>query len=409
MRTVVMVLLGFFADAIRGQTALAPPNVASVSVKSRTETELNLEWNKINNISYILRYINGTEISFSVAMDGPTVMYTVSSLSPGTRYTFTLYTVFKGTRSSGFQITAVTTPSNVVNVSVKARSETAITFEWDKVGNSNAYTYILRQNKTETYTPMYWGGTVATHTVSLLFPGTKYTFTLYTLFGGERSSGYNFSTVTMPVSVLRVNVTELYENQLRLSWEKVTGNNISYILRENKMETLILEPDQGSSVNYTVTSHSPGSKYTFTLYTLFEGVRSRGLNFSFVTASVMVTGLRCEQVSSGSALLLVWNAPLGIWREVEVQVHVKGRSPQYTNGTRLEVCDLQPARWYNVSLKLCSGDVRSIPVSVTCQTDPREKHTEIPCPNSRTRMCKEPLAKLNQGKTYLSRESIHSH
>ncbi|XP_066539871.1 receptor-type tyrosine-protein phosphatase H-like isoform X4 [Hoplias malabaricus] len=179
------------------------------------------------------------------------------------------------------------------------------------------------------------------------------------------------TALALPVSVLRVNVTELYENQLRLSWEKVTGNNISYILRENKMETLILEPDQGSSVNYTVTSHSPGSKYTFTLYTLFEGVRSRGLNFSFVTASVMVTGLRCEQVSSGSALLLVWNAPLGIWREVEVQVHVKGRSPQYTNGTRLEVCDLQPARWYNVSLKLCSGDVRSIPVSVTCQTDPR--------------------------------------
>lgn len=88
-------------------------------------------------------------------------------------------------------------PSNVVGVSVKARSEVTITFEWYKVGNNNAYAYILRQsNSKEALTPVYWGGAVATQTVSSLSPGTKYNFTLYTVFGGERSRGYNFSAVT---------------------------------------------------------------------------------------------------------------------------------------------------------------------------------------------------------------------
>lgn len=95
------------------------------------------------------------------------------------------------------KILSFTGPSNVANVSVKARSETAITFEWRKVNNNNAYIYILRQsNRSEAYTPMYWGSSTATHTVAFLGPGTKYTFTLYTVFGDERSSGYNFSAAT---------------------------------------------------------------------------------------------------------------------------------------------------------------------------------------------------------------------
>ncbi|KAL7886711.1 hypothetical protein AOLI_G00044320 [Acnodon oligacanthus] len=363
-------LLCFCVDLLWGQSSVTPPNVASVSVKARTETELTLEWNKVTNVGYILKYFNGTEIPLSASMGGSTVTYTVSSLSAGTKYTFTLYTVLKGVRSSGFQFTVVTSPSNVASVSVKARSEIAVTLEWKKVDNRYSYIYLLRHNKTETYTPIYWGGSVATYTVSSLSPGTKYNFTLYTVFGGERSSGYNFSVVTMPINVPRVNVMQQSENYLVLSWEKVNSNNISYILiHGNGTETSITDSDKNSTVTYTVTSLSPGTKYTFTLYTVLEGVRSRGLKFSSVTVSRTVTGLRCERVSGGRALVLIWNAPAGTWTGVEVLV--ERRSPQYSNGTRLEIHDLQPARWYNLTLSLLSGAVRSAPVSVSCQTDPK--------------------------------------
>lgn len=93
-----------------------------------------------------------------------------------------------------------------------------------------------------------------------------------------------FLSVSVPVNVLRVNVTHRYENQLVLSWEKVNSSSAGYILRQNNInETSVTELDEGSVVTYTVSSLSPGTKYTFTLYTVFEGVRSRGLNFSSAT------------------------------------------------------------------------------------------------------------------------------
>lgn len=91
--------------------------------------------------------------------------------------------------------------------------------------------------------------------------------------------------------------------------------------------------------------------------------------FFFYKASLTVTGLRCERLSGGNSLVLVWDAPSGQWAGVEV--HMKGRNPQYLNGTRLELHDLYPAFWYNMTLKLYSGDVKSAPVSISCQTDPR--------------------------------------
>ncbi|XP_076826378.1 receptor-type tyrosine-protein phosphatase H-like isoform X2 [Brachyhypopomus gauderio] len=365
-----LLLLFLCVPSLWGQSPLAPANVAVVSVKARTETELLLEWNKVQNSSYILRYSNGTETPLTVSTEGPTMTHTVSSLSPGTKYTFTLYTVSKGLKSSGYNFAAVTSPPNVASVSVKARTETAITFEWRKLGSNNAYIYLLRQNKTEAYTPMYWGGSVASQTVVSLAPGTKYNFTLYTVFGGERSSGYNFTGITLPVNVARVNVTQRSENELVLSWAKVNHSNVSYILRHgNGTETPIMDSDPGSVVTHNVSSLSPGTRYSFTLYTVSEGIRSRGLNFSSVTAFLTVTGLYCKYVSGGRALVLGWDAPSGVWTGVEVQV--PGRRPQYPNETRLEVQDLLPAHWYDITLRLCSGDTRSDPVSISCQTDPR--------------------------------------
>lgn len=92
--------------------------------------------------------------------------------------------------------------------------------------------------------------------------------------------------------------------------------------------------------------------------------------FFFINkASLTVTGLRCERLSGGNSLVLVWDSPSDQWAGVEVQM--KGRNPQYLNGTRLELHDLYPAFWYNMTLKLYSGDVKSAPVSISCQTDPR--------------------------------------
>ncbi|XP_030622910.1 fibronectin-like [Chanos chanos] len=177
-----------------------PSNVDSVSVTDRTETALTLQWNTVNNnneYNYNLTFNSGPEISITASEGSDIVTYTVSSLSPGTKYTFTLYTVFEGVRSSGFSNSTVTIPSNVDSVSVTDHTETALTLQWNTVNNNNEYSYNLTFNSgPEISITASEGSDIVTFTVSSLSPGTKYTFTLYTVFEGVRSSGHNICTVT---------------------------------------------------------------------------------------------------------------------------------------------------------------------------------------------------------------------
>lgn len=107
----------YMLTAIKGKKTFnvylfaAPPNIVGVIVTARTETLLTLEWAKMNNFSYIFRYSNGTETPLIVSTNGSVLRYTVSSLSPGTKYTFVLYAVFKGVKHSAFNFTAVTSKS----------------------------------------------------------------------------------------------------------------------------------------------------------------------------------------------------------------------------------------------------------------------------------------------------------
>lgn len=79
----------------------------NVTLLRRTETNVTLQWSKINNASYVLQF-NGTERMIAAPDgDGP-VTFTVSSLSPGTTYTFNLYSVYGSTRSTGVKLTVTT-------------------------------------------------------------------------------------------------------------------------------------------------------------------------------------------------------------------------------------------------------------------------------------------------------------
>lgn len=90
----------------------------------------------------------------------------------------------------------------------------------------------------------------------------------------------------MPVNVARVNVTQQLADGLELSWEEVKGSNLSYILRRGGgAETPVAVLENAPVIRHTISSLSPRTKYSFTLYTVFEGVKSRGLTFTSVTGS----------------------------------------------------------------------------------------------------------------------------
>lgn len=77
-----------------------PPFIAL----AQSETSITLQWSATTT-RFVLQY-DGTETNINAAAGA--VTYTVSSLTAGTKYTFTLYTVNGNVRDSGQQLTAVT-------------------------------------------------------------------------------------------------------------------------------------------------------------------------------------------------------------------------------------------------------------------------------------------------------------
>ncbi|XP_048036300.1 receptor-type tyrosine-protein phosphatase H-like [Megalobrama amblycephala] len=280
-RVLTLVLLG--ALSALGQTV--PPNVDKVSISARTETVLTLQWNIAGgnrDYSYTLAREGVSDERINVTEQDNTVTHEVSSLSPGTKYSFTLYTVFGEDRSTGLNFFAITVPSNVESVTVINRREFEMTLEWIKVNNRNDYDYELKYNDTIESVPTPSGSSVV-YRVTPLSSGSEFLFTLYTVFEGVKSSGYNFSNITVPSNVGSVLVIDRNETEMTLQWERVNNRNeYAYeLVYGDKIETIATQPD--SLVVYRAESLSSGTEYSFTLSTVFKDLKSSGYKFARVT------------------------------------------------------------------------------------------------------------------------------
>ncbi|XP_078792773.1 C-type mannose receptor 2-like [Oryzias latipes] len=160
---------------------------------SQNETSITLQWNRGNsNDSFVLQF-NGTETNISAPDgDGP-INYTVSSLTAGTKYTFTLLSRSSLTRVN---ITAATAPQNVEYLKVLGKTDTSITLQWSEVTNAS---YILQFNSESRIIPPSGDGPV-TYTVESLNAATEYIFTLFSVFENTTSSGVQLRVVTGKLS-----------------------------------------------------------------------------------------------------------------------------------------------------------------------------------------------------------------
>ncbi|XP_031416877.1 receptor-type tyrosine-protein phosphatase H-like isoform X2 [Clupea harengus] len=340
-----------------------PPDVTEVIVKTRNETHIELEWTKVNNINtYILKPSGGTETPIT-GSDGNTVTHTVSSLSAGTKYLFTLFTVFEGVKSTGFEFSAVTVPSDVDDVTDKESFETHLVLQWTNVNNDTSYNYTLRDSDgNNTFIPGSNGGNTVTHTVPSLSPGTKYTFTLFTVFEGVQSKGFHFSEATVP-SAAEVKVTNRAETELTLQWSTV--NSTDYILLDSSGENISFSGPLERTMTQTVSSLSPGTEYSFTLRTIFE-TKTNEYNFSSVTT-----------IDCAASKWTITNFT------IKAEVVGLFSTAAATNGTdvtgtvgenKVSFTDLYPGATYNVSLYYqlnqqdllqCSHSLTLIPAVVT--------------------------------------------
>ncbi|XP_075307900.1 receptor-type tyrosine-protein phosphatase eta-like [Odontesthes bonariensis] len=346
----------------------APINTQSFRPSAQNETSITLQWNKVNNnVSFVLQ-LNGTETNISAPDGDGTVTHTVSSLTAGTKYTFTLFSVFENVRSSGLQLTAVTAPINTQSFRPSAQNETSITLQWNQVNNVS---FVLQLNGAETNISAPDGDGAVTHTVSSLTAGTKYTFTLFSVFENIRSSGLQLTAVTAPINTQSFRPSAQNETSITLQWNQV-NNNVSFVLQFNGAETNISAPDGDGAVTHTVSSLTAGTKYTFTLFSVFENVRSSGLQLTAATAPINTQSFR-PSAQNETSITLQWNQ---VNNNVSFVLQFNGttlniEAPNGNGTVTFTVSSLTAGTKYTFTLFSVFENVRSSGISVTAETAPQ--------------------------------------
>ncbi|MEQ2304924.1 hypothetical protein AMECASPLE_032248, partial [Ameca splendens] len=174
-------------------TTPSPPlNVEKVDVVTQNESSITLQWNKVDGIStYRLEIREGGHMDVN-DISGEPVVFVVSGLTAGRRYSFTLFTVLNGLYSSGYSFAAVTAPPDTERFEHITQNETSITLQWTKVEEINTYT--LHYNDMKVNITHSEGS--GTYTVSGLTRTTRYNFTLFTVFDYAPSRGKTITAVT---------------------------------------------------------------------------------------------------------------------------------------------------------------------------------------------------------------------
>ncbi|XP_054906945.1 tenascin-X-like [Poeciliopsis prolifica] len=274
------------SSGIQHQAVTAPMNIGGLRASDQNETSITLQWNKISNSTNFVLQFNGSETFITAPDADGRVNYKVSFLNAGTKYTFTLYSVFENIRSSAVQFEAASAPKSAEGFWSPDQDESSITLQWNKINNST--NFILQVNSIQIFIRAPDGDGPVTHKVSFLTAGTKYTFTLFSVFENVRSSGVQLTAVTAPKNAGGFRASKQDETSITLRWNKV-GNNISFVLQFNGTETNISAPDRDGPVNHTVTSLTARTNYTFTLFSVFENVRSSGVSILAFTGKICVS------------------------------------------------------------------------------------------------------------------------
>ncbi|KAM4624348.1 receptor-type tyrosine-protein phosphatase H-like isoform 2-T2 [Polymixia lowei] len=278
--TLFTVFEGVRSSGVNRTAVTVPRNAEDFTAVDQNETSITLQWNTVNNIFNYILVFNGSEINIPASDNKPTT-YTVLSLSAGQQYTFTLFTVFEGVRSTGVNHTAVTAPRNAGNFTAVDQNETSITLQWNTV--NNIFNYILVFNGNETNIPAS-DNKSATHTVLSLSAGQQYSFTLFTVFNKVRGTGSNLLAVTVPLNVAAVIVVDRSTTSVTLQWKKVHRISDYPLLFGGEWKHFSDNQDPSSDIMIrTVSSLQAGTEYSFTLFTLFHGVWSSGLKDFTVT------------------------------------------------------------------------------------------------------------------------------
>ncbi|XP_068610969.1 receptor-type tyrosine-protein phosphatase H-like [Brachionichthys hirsutus] len=273
------------------QAVTAPLSPAGFDPVARTETSITLQWEKVDDIRNYALAFSERELNVTATAEHR-VTQLIPNLTSMTGYNFTLFTVFGNVRSRGVSKTAFTAPPNVKEIETVTQNETSVTLRWRKV--SGILSYLLTFTGGETSVTASVGNEHVTQAILGLASGTKYDLILFALFEDIRSSGLAHSAATAPRNPDWCQPVEQNETSITLRWRKVDAI-LTYRLLFNEREMNVSAFAGQEDVTHTIPELAHGTNYNFSLFALFENIRSAGLNCITATVPSMVTEVQIAE------------------------------------------------------------------------------------------------------------------
>nr|XP_040032054.1 receptor-type tyrosine-protein phosphatase H-like isoform X3 [Gasterosteus aculeatus aculeatus] len=352
--TIITTFEGANSTGFSYEAVTAPGDAKGLKTLGQTETSITLQWEKVNDILQYKLVFNGKPISINASGEGDYVNHTLSNLTCGTRYNFTLFTLFDQLNSMGVNSNAVTVPCNAEGLKTLGQTETSITLQWKK--RDDILQYKLVFNKTEINVTAT-GGDYVNHTIPNLTCGTRYNFTLFTLFDQLNSTGVNSNAVTVPCNAKELKTLGQTETSITLQWKKV-DKILQYKLVFNQTENNVTATG-GDYVNHTIPNLTSGTRYYFTLLTEFGNVTSSGVTYSASTVPPPVTSVNVTK-RSATSVTLQWQTVNQDW-EYNVNGTAFQLSPSTTGSVSHSFSSLTPGTLYNFSVVTTFSGLHSRP------------------------------------------------
>nr|XP_040032057.1 receptor-type tyrosine-protein phosphatase H-like isoform X6 [Gasterosteus aculeatus aculeatus] len=356
--TIITTFEGANSTGFSYEAVTAPGNVNNVTVSARNETSITLKWEKVGGIpTYFLRSEAMTPMDVPIydTTGGSSVEYVVTSLTAGKKYNFTIITTFEGANSTGFSYEAVTAPGDAKGLKTLGQTETSITLQWEKVNDILQYKLVF--NGKPISINASGEGDYVNHTLSNLTCGTRYNFTLFTLFDQLNSMGVNSNAVTVPCNAKELKTLGQTETSITLQWKKV-DKILQYKLVFNQTENNVTATG-GDYVNHTIPNLTSGTRYYFTLLTEFGNVTSSGVTYSASTVPPPVTSVNVTK-RSATSVTLQWQTVNQDW-EYNVNGTAFQLSPSTTGSVSHSFSSLTPGTLYNFSVVTTFSGLHSRP------------------------------------------------
>lgn len=264
-----------------------------------TTTSATLGWNAVSGAtSYTLKYKPVSSSSWS-SVTPATNSYTLSGLSSGTQYQWTLATNCTNGVSAdatGPLFTTLLPCTAPTTLSTSGITNSSATLNWNAIASATSYTVDIKPSSSTSW--VSYTSTSNSYTVTGLSASTQYDWKIKTNCSGgtspSSSATQNFTTLAPPCNTPgSLSATSVSYTSASVNWGAVSGA-VSYLVQWKTSAAT-----SWSSTTVTGTSHALSSLAQGTTYN-WRVTTNCASNTSAVTATQSFTTLSCTTPSSAS-------------------------------------------------------------------------------------------------------------